>query len=187
MAARLSPDLSYARLCDLGLLDPNELSSPPERMPRHDDEGPFGFSVFRQRLDDNLDLSDLSLPRTFFGRSEINRVCFRNTDLHESNLCWNDFLGTDFTDANLARSDMRSSIFKQVVFVNTNLDGADLRGSSFIDCNFEGATMRRVALTREQCATVHLSEAQRLDVDWHEDDGPEPGWGLVTEVQWARH
>jgi uncharacterized protein YjbI with pentapeptide repeats len=82
---------------------------------------------------------------------------------------------------------MRSSIFKQVVFVNTNLDGADLRGSSFIDCNFEGATMRRVALTREQCATVHLSEAQRLDVDWHEDDGPEPGWGLVTEVQWARH
>jgi uncharacterized protein YjbI with pentapeptide repeats len=86
MAARLSPDLSYARLCDLGLLDPNELSSPPERMPRHGDEGPLGFSVFRQRLDDNLDLSDLSLPRTFFGRSDVNRVCFRNTDLHESNL-----------------------------------------------------------------------------------------------------
>ena len=86
MAARLSPDLSYARLCDLGLLDPNELSSPPERMPRHGDEGPLGFSVFRQRLDDNLDLSDLSLPRTFFGRSDVNRVCFRNTDLHELNL-----------------------------------------------------------------------------------------------------
>ena len=113
MAARLLPHLSYARLCDLGLLDPNELSSPPERMPRHDDEGPLGFSVFRQRLDDNLDLSDLSLPRTFFGRSEINRVCFRNTELRESNLCWNDFLGTDFTDADLARSDMRSSIFER--------------------------------------------------------------------------
>ena len=138
---------------------------------------PFGFSVFRARLDDDLDLSDLSLPRTFFGRSEINRVSFRNTDLHESNLCWNDFLGTDFTGADLARSDMRSSLFRDVVFVNANLDGADLRGSSFIDCNFEGATMKGVALTREQCPTMHLSEAQRLAVDWHEDSGPEPDGG----------
>jgi uncharacterized protein YjbI with pentapeptide repeats len=177
MAARLSCQLSYARLCDLGLLGPDELLSLPKRMPRHDDEGLLGFSVFRQRLDDDLDLSDLSLPRTFFRRSEINRVCFRNSDLHESNLCWNDFLGTDFTDADLARSDMRSSIFKRVVFVNANLDAADLRGASFIDCNFQGATMSGAALTREQCATVHLSEAQRLAVAWHEDDGPEPGGG----------
>jgi BTB/POZ domain-containing protein KCTD9 len=177
MAARLSSDLSYARLCDLGLLDRNERSSPPERMPRHDDEDPFGFSVFRTRLDDTLDLSDLSLPRSFFGRSEINRVSFRNTDLHESNLCWNDFLGTDFTEADLTRSDMRSSIFQQVAFVNANLDGADLRGSSFTDCNFEGATMRGVALAREQSATMHLSEAQRLAVEWHEDSGPYPDGG----------
>lgn len=176
MAARLSYLLSYARLCDLGLLDSNEPPSIPKRMPRHDDE-PIGFSVFRARLDDTLDLSDLSLPRSFFGRSEINRVSFRNTDLHESNLCWNDFLGTDFTDADLARSDMRSSIFQQVIFVNANLDGTDLRRSSFIDCNFEGATMRGVALTREQRPTMHLSEAQRLAVEWHEDNGPEPDGG----------
>jgi uncharacterized protein YjbI with pentapeptide repeats len=116
----------------------------------------------------------LYLPRTFFGRSEINRVSFRNTDLHESNLCWNDFLGTDFTNADLARSDMRSSLFKQVIFVDANLDGADLRESSFIDCNFEGATMRGVALTREQRPTMHLSKAQKLAVCWHEDNGPEP-------------
>lgn len=107
MAARLSHHLSYARLWDLGLLDPNERPSIPKQMPRHDDEPSIGFSVFRARLADTLDLSDLSLPRSFFGRSEINRVSFRNTDLHESNLCWNDFLGTDFTDADLARSDMR--------------------------------------------------------------------------------
>jgi uncharacterized protein YjbI with pentapeptide repeats len=177
MAARLLPHLSYARLCDLGLLDPNELSSPPERMPRHDDEGPLGFSVFRQRLDDDLDLSDLSLPRTFFGRSEINRVCFRNTELRESNLCWNDFLGTDFTDADLARSDMRSSIFERVTFVNTNLDGADLRQSTFTACNFEGATMKGAVLTREQGPALHLSEAQKIAVDWHESDGPLPDGG----------
>lgn len=177
MAARLSYRLSCVRLCDLGLLDPNERPSIPKRMPRHDDESPIGFSVFRARLADTLDLSDLSMPRSFFGRSEINRVSFRNTDLHESNLCWNDFLGTDFTEADLARSDMRSSIFQQVVFVNAKLDGADLRRSSFIDCNFEGATMRGVALTREQCPTMLLSEAQRLAVDWHEDNGPEPDGG----------
>jgi BTB/POZ domain-containing protein KCTD9 len=177
MAVRLSHHLSYARLCDLGLLDRNEHPSIPKPMPRHDDEGPFGFSVFRTRLTDTLDLSDLSLPRSFFGRSEINRVSFRNTDLHESNLCWNDFLGTDFTEADLTRSDMRSSIFQQVVFVNANLDGADLRRSSFIDCNFEGATMRGAALTHEQRPTIHLSEAQRLAVNWHEDNGPEPDGG----------
>lgn len=177
MAARLSPYLSYARLCDLGLLEAEERPSIPERMPRHDDEGPLGFSVFRQRLDDTLDLSDLSLPRTFFGRSEINRVSFRNTDLRQSNLCWNDFLGTDFTEADLARCDMRSSIFKRVVFVKATLAGADLRGSSFIDCNFEGATMRGAALTHEQSPTLHLSEAQKLAVDWHDNNGPEPDGG----------
>jgi BTB/POZ domain-containing protein KCTD9 len=176
MAGRLSYDLSCARLRDLGLLAPNERPPLPTQLPRHDDEA-LGLSVFRARLDDTLDLSDLSLPRTFFGRSEINRVSFRNTDLHESNLCWNDFLGTDFTDADLARSDMRSSLFQHVVFVNANLYGADLRGSSFTDCNFEGATMSGVALTHEQCPTMHLSEAQRLAVDWHEDSGPEPHGG----------
>lgn len=177
MAIRLSCHLSYARLRDLGLLDPDERSSLPERMPRHSDEGSHGFSVFRTRLADTLDLSDLSLPRSFFGRSEIKRVSFRNTDLHESNLCWNDFLGTDFTDADLARSDMRSSIFQEVVFVNANLDGADLRQSSFVDCNFEGATMRGAALTRDQSRSMPLSEAQKLAIDWRENDGPEPDGG----------
>jgi BTB/POZ domain-containing protein KCTD9 len=137
----------------------------------------LGFNIFRTRLGDGLDLSCLTLPRTFFGRSEINRVSFRNTDLHESNLCWNDFQGTDFTGADLARSDMRSSRFKKVVFVSANLDGADLRRSSFVDCNFEGASMKGVAMTREQASTMHLSKMQRHDIDWREGSGPEPGGG----------
>jgi hypothetical protein len=37
--------------------------------------------------------------------------------------------------------------------------------------------MRGVALTREQCPTIHLSEAQRLSIEWHEDIGPEPDGG----------
>ena len=118
-------------------------------------------SIFRMRLTDALDLSDLSLPRTFFGRSEINQVSFRNCDLHESNLCWNDFLAVDFTGADLSYSDMRSSIFKGVRFAASNLEGADLRRSSFVDCVFEDAAMKGVALTHQQGATMRLSQPQR--------------------------
>jgi BTB/POZ domain-containing protein KCTD9 len=118
MAASLSYDLSCARLRELHILGSDERPPLPERLPRHDDDEPLGFSVFRTRLDEGLDLSGLTLPRTFFGRSHIDRVLFRNCDLHESNLCWNDFVGTDFTCANLAGSDMRASLFHQVRFVN---------------------------------------------------------------------
>jgi uncharacterized protein YjbI with pentapeptide repeats len=149
----------------------------PERLPQYDDSEPLGFSVFRVRLDDALDLSDLTLPRTFFGRSEINRVLFRNTDLHESNLCWNDFNGTDFTRADLTGSDIRSSLFHKVLFINANLNGADLRGSSFLDCHFERAAMKGVLLTREQGAAMYLSETQRQSIDWRDESGPEPGGG----------
>jgi uncharacterized protein YjbI with pentapeptide repeats len=177
MAARLSYDLSCARLRELGLLAHDDGAPMPEQLPEYDDEEPLGFNIFRTLLSDGLDLSDLSLPRTFFGRSGINRVSFRNTDLHESNLCWNDFLKTDFTGADLARSDMRSSLFEKVMFVNTNLDGADLRRSSLVGCDFEGATMKGVALTREQGSTIHLSETQRHDIDWRDDIGSEPDGG----------
>jgi BTB/POZ domain-containing protein KCTD9 len=177
MTTRLSYDLSCARLRELGLLADSDQAPMPERLPQHDDDGPLGFSIFRMLLADALDLSDLSLPRTFFRRSEINRVSFRNTDLHESNLCWNDFLGTDFTNADLAGSDMRSSQFEQVMFVSTNLDGADLRRSYFVDCDFEGATMKGTALTLEQASKMHLSEQQRNEIDLRGDSGPEPDGG----------
>jgi BTB/POZ domain-containing protein KCTD9 len=119
MAIRFSYELSCARLRELGLLLADGHPHEPERLPRHGDVAPPGVSIFRTRLDDGVDLSNLTLPRTFFGRSEINQVLFRNCDLHESNLCWNDFNGTDFTGADLAGSDMRSSLFQQVLFVTT--------------------------------------------------------------------
>jgi BTB/POZ domain-containing protein KCTD9 len=177
MSARLSYDLSCARLRELGLLSQDDHAPMPERLPRSDDDEPLGFNVFRMRLADALDLSNLTLPRTFFGRSEINQVSFRNSDLHESNLCWNDFLEADFSGADLARSDMRSSQSERVVFVNAKLDGADLRRSSFVDCDFDGAAMKGVALAREQGGTMHLSETQSRDIDWRDDVGPEPDGG----------
>jgi uncharacterized protein YjbI with pentapeptide repeats len=177
MAVRLNYDLSCARLRELGLLAHDSHPPMPERLPQYDDDAPLGVSVFRTRLDDNLDLSGLTLPRTFFGRSLIDRVSFRNSDLHESNLCWNDFNGTDFSGADLAGSDMRASLFHDARFVAANLDGADLRQSSFTECHFEEATMKRAALTRQQGAAMRLSETQRRQIDWRDEDGPEPGGG----------
>ena len=176
-SARLSYDLSCGRLRELGLLGHDELAPMPTRLPRYDDVERLGVSIFRSRLSDALDLSDLSLPRTFFGRSEINSVSFRNSDLHESNLCWNDFLDVDFTRADLARSDMRSSLFKGVRFEAANLEDADLRRSSFVDCDFGGAAMKGAVLTHQQGATMTLSETQRHAIDWHDQDGPEPDGG----------
>ena len=76
----------------------------PDHLPRTDDEGPPGVSFFRTFVGGGDDLSDLFLPHTFFGRSEISGVAFCNTDFTESHLCWNDFLDVDFTDAVLAGS-----------------------------------------------------------------------------------
>jgi BTB/POZ domain-containing protein KCTD9 len=177
MASRLSYDLSCARLRELGLLDGDSHPPIPERLPRHDDSEPLGFSIFRTRLADALDLSDLTLPRTFFGRSEIKRVSFRNCDLRESNLCWNDFLGTDLTGADLAGSDIRSSLFQQVLFITTNLNGADLRQSSFINCDFKDAVMKGAVLTRQQAKAMCLAETQKREIDWRDESGPEPDGG----------
>jgi uncharacterized protein YjbI with pentapeptide repeats len=177
MATRLSYDLSCARLREIGLLSHDEHPPVPDRLPQHDDEEPLGVNVFRTQLNAGLDLAELTLPRTFFGRSEINQVSFQNSDLHESNLCWNDFIGTDFRGADLAGSDMRSSLFRNVLFVGSNLNGTDLRRSSFIDCNFELARMKGARLTRQQGTTIRLSDAQMADISWCDESGPEPGGG----------
>jgi BTB/POZ domain-containing protein KCTD9 len=177
MAVRLNYDLSCARLRELGLLAHDSHPPLPERLPHYNDAEPLGVSMFRTLLDDDLDLSDLTLPRTFFGRSRIDRVSFRSSDLRESNLCWNDFNGTDFSGADLADSDLRASLFHNVLFVAANLDGADLRQSSFIDCNFEKAAMKGTILERQQGAAMRLSETQRQTIDWRDECGPEPGGG----------
>jgi BTB/POZ domain-containing protein KCTD9 len=177
MATRRSYEESCNHLREVGLLAHDDPAPMPERLPRYDDEEPLGLNFFRMRLAGNLDLSDLCLPRTFFGRSELNGVLFRNSDLRESNLCWNDFIGVDFTGADLSHSDMRSSHFSGVRFVTTNLQAADLRRSTFVDCIFDGAVMRGAALTPEQGKAMHLSETQTHEIDWRDQDGPKPEGG----------
>jgi BTB/POZ domain-containing protein KCTD9 len=137
----------------------------------------LGVTFFRTMVSDEVSLDNLTLPRTFFGRSEVRRASFRNTDLTESNLCWNDCRGVDFTGAILAKADMRSSLFADVNFTAGDLRGADLRGSSFERCTFEGALLEGAVLTNDQAATLSLTSRQRQAIDWRIDPGGEPGGG----------
>jgi hypothetical protein len=123
------------------------------------------------------DLEHLTIPRTFFGRSEISYISFKNTDLSESTLCWNDFIEVDFTEADLSGSDLRASLFKRTAFVRTNLRDADLRRSTFKECDFTAADLRGTKLTHEQGKVLPLSDEQRQAIDWQVSSGEEPPGG----------
>src|SRR5437868_4480077 len=75
---RLLYDDSLRRLRQLGLLGADDHPSIPDHLPQPEDE-PLGLGFFRTFIGDEADLSNLSMPRTFFGRSEIRNVSFRNT------------------------------------------------------------------------------------------------------------
>jgi uncharacterized protein YjbI with pentapeptide repeats len=120
----------------------------PERKPRQDDDEPLGVSFLRTRVSD--DLSGLTLPRTFFGRSEISEASFRGTDLHESTLCSNDFIDVDFSQAILTGADLRASLFECASFAEADLALADLRISTFTNYVFDRASMKGTILTRRQ-------------------------------------
>ena len=171
--ARLSYEESCAKLWGR-FLDPGEVPPLPDHMPGPDDPGPLGVSFFRTMVGDGEDLADLTLPRTFFHRSEISDVSFRNTDLTESNLCWNDFIDVDFSEAVLAYADMRASVFEGVDFTGADLRGADMRRSEFTDCSFRDAQLEEAVLTHEQGETMELDDDQREAVAWTDDPGPEP-------------
>lgn len=146
----------------------------PPSVPNFDDDL-LWFFFFRTLLEDN-DLSGLSLPRTYFGRSGFTRVSFADSDLSESRMCRNDFVDCDFTGANLSGCDMRSSIFRGCTFAGAVLHGADLRRSAFEGCRFIGADLSgAVATVMDWCNS--LTPEQRQTLSFTEDDGPEPPGG----------
>ena len=172
------PRRSYEESCrdlqQLGWLDPGDIPPMPPRHPGYDDEE-LAVRFFRTQV--SGDFSDMTLPRTFFGRSEIAAASFRNTDLSQSTLCWNDFLGVDFSDASLRGNDLRGSIFSGVKFVGCDLRDADLRLSRFDDCDFTDADLRGAKFTRPQAARLNLSLRQQESVAWQTTDGEQPGGG----------
>jgi BTB/POZ domain-containing protein KCTD9 len=162
-------------LKDQQLLEGDTLPELPARAPRYDDEQ-LGVSFFRTQLADSR-LEGLTLPRTFFGRSEIRGVSFRGSDLSQSTACWNDFVDVDFGEADLSEVDLRASIFQRVSFRGAILRGADLRRTSFTGCSFADADLTGAKLSRSFSWLFRLSSSQRRSVDWHSGPGPEPEGG----------
>ncbi len=175
MTQRISYPESCKALQGQQLLESDALPALPERSPRYDDEL-LGVSFFRTRLAD-AKLDGLTLPRTFFGRSEICGVTFRGTDLSESTANWNDFIDVDFNSADLSRADLRASIFERVSFRGAVLRGTDLRRTTFRNCTFTDADMAGTKLTRAFAWFFRLSHVQRAVIDWQLNSGPEPEGG----------
>ncbi len=174
--SRLSYQESYELLQQLRYRKAGAIQPIPDRRPQYDDEELLGVRFFRTfRADGKLE--NLTLPRTYIGKSEFQSVSFANTDLHESTLCWNDFNEVNFTDADLSDCDIRASLFQGTSFTRANLQNADLRHSRFAECDFTDADMRGAKLSREQAEEIRLSEQQRNVIDWQENEGDEPPGG----------
>ena len=169
-------DETISALKQIGLVEDDQSPRLPETMPHYDDEDPCGFSIFRMGIED-IDLSDLDMRRTFFSKSEIVKCNFKNTDLSESNLCWNDFIQVDFSGADLSNSDLRASIYDKVNFSGCDLSGSDLRQSDFDNCDFSTAIMKNAKLTQASGAAMPLSQEQKDEIDWQDTEGDEPSGG----------
>src|SRR4051812_44213702 len=155
MTPRLSYDDSCRELQSQQLLDEGAIPPMPERPPRHDNEV-LAIGFFRTTVAD-AKIEHLTLPRTFFGRSEIRSTSFRDTDLSESTANWNDFIDVDFSSADLSRCDFRACQFQDVSFAAARLVGADLRHCSFTDCDFAGADLTGAKFTKAAARSLHLS------------------------------
>jgi len=171
---RRSYEESCRELQRLGWLKPDSIPPLPTRRPRYDDPEPLGVEFFRTRVSDDK-FENLTLPRTFFGRSEVRDMSFRGTDLSQSTLCWNDFIAVDFSDCDLSNSDLRAALFEKVNFSGANLSRTDLRQSEFKNCDFSDSNLRGAKLTRSQ--RLLLSPSQEQEVDWQRSDGEEPDGG----------
>jgi len=165
---------SCRELQRLGWLANGDIPPLPERRPRYDGPEPLGVSFFRNRVSADK-FENLTLHRTFFGRSEVRDMSFKGSDLSESTLCWNDFVSVDFSDCDLSRSDLRAALFEYVNFSGANLSQSDLRRSDFNGCDFSGATLTGTKLTRSQ--RLRLTAEQTSEVDWQDSDGDEPEGG----------
>jgi uncharacterized protein YjbI with pentapeptide repeats len=173
---RLTYEQSCKVLQEFTLIERGTIPPIPAKAPQYDDEEPLGINFFRTVLE-NISLNNATLPRTYFSRSEIRKVTFRNSDFSESTVCWNNFIDVDFTEANLANCDLRASIFIKVNWNKANLENTDLRHSDFEQCNFYAAKMKNAKLTKDKANSIGLSKEQRQQIDWQADEGEEPAGG----------
>ncbi len=176
-AARRDLDATWSYLEQLGFAPPRRNGRPyvPKAMPSFDDET-LGFEFFRTKVLDTS-FAVLTLPRTFIGRSLLERVDFRDTDLRESRLCWNDFVDCDFSGADLRGADLRGSTFTKCRFERADLRDAELRNSSFNGSDFRAADVRGAHVRRLSAVLTLLTHEQRLELKRAWFDAEEPGGG----------
>ncbi|MBC8141526.1 MAG: pentapeptide repeat-containing protein [Armatimonadetes bacterium] len=122
------------------------------------------------------EMSGYTLPRAFFGRCLIEWANFTNTDLHESRLCWNDFVDCSFRYADLSGADLRASLFVRCRFDHSSLSNADFRGSAFHDCTFSEANVSGCNMVRG-VEGIRLSAEQTATLIWSDEPGAEPPGG----------
>jgi hypothetical protein len=175
MSERLSYEDSFRVLQREGWEAEGPLVPMLSRAPRYDDEV-LGVSFFRTLVEGSK-FDNLTLPRTYFSRSEIRQSSFVDADLHESVANWNDVEDVDFSRADLSRFDFRGCDLQGVNFDDAVLVDADLRCCGFRNCSFVGADLTRTKITREAGALLPLSAEQRSQIDWQETDGPDPDGG----------
>lgn len=173
--SRLSYEDSCRALQSQEIIGAGDIPPLPQQPPRHDDED-LGVEFYRTMLADSK-IEHLTLPRTFFGRSEIRATSFQDTDLSESTANWNDFVDVDFSAADISRADFRACVFERVRFVGTLLVDVDFRCCSFKACDFTNANLAGAKLTRQTGDSLQLSAEQRRAIDWQADDGEEPEGG----------
>lgn len=173
--SRLSYEDSCRALQEKQIIETGDIPPLPQQPPRHDDEE-LGVSFFRTLLADSK-MQDLTLPRTFFGRSEIRATSFRNTDLSESTANWNDFIDVDFSAADMSHSDFRGCAFERASFSGAKLAGVDFRHCGFTACDFTNADVTGAKFTVQAGTPLRLSSEQRRMIDWQTSDGEEPDGG----------
>lgn len=169
---------SIEELRSLGVISPDEQLVIPDRMPQYDDEAPCGLSFFRTLIDESNNFSNLTIPRTFINKSECKNLSLKNTDAHESNFTWNDFLNVDFSEGTFDACDLRSSNYTNCNFSLASLIGADMRHANFENCSFDKAIMNRAIVSRSQLSLIHLlSPEQNALIDLRDDNSLEPNGG----------
>lgn len=134
-----------------------------------------GLTFFRTRCEG--DYSALTLPRTFFGRSLIEKASFANTDLSESVLCWNDFVDVNFEGASLSGADLRAAVFTRCRFAGADLRKADLRGARLVKCVVDGALVDGAVVEIEAQWLELLTEQQLAGMKVDDEPGEEPPGG----------
>ena len=175
MSQRLPYEESCHALQREQIIDAGEIPPLPQRSPCYDDEI-LGVNFFRTSLAE-AKLENLTLPRTYFGRSEIRATSFQNTDLSESTANWNDFIDVSFNSADLSRCDFRACLMEKVSFVGACLADTDFRSCGFKGCDFSDADMAGAKLTKKAGASLRLSPDQQSAIDWQAEDGEEPEGG----------